>query len=133
MDRGPVHETLDAFHAAAARADADALLARFAPDGVFLGTDATERWEGDAFKAFVAGRFAGGVGWSLATTRRAVEVRGSVAWFDEDLHHARMGPLRGSGVLLLAADGRWRIAQYNLAVTVPNARFEAVKAAISAR
>ncbi len=132
MTRGPVHEALDAFHAAAARADRDALLARFAPDGVFLGTDATERWEGDAFHAFVAARFAGGIGWTLATTRRAVEVRGSVAWFDEDLEHARMGPLRGSGVLVLGADGRWRIAQYNLAVTVPNARFEAVKAAISA-
>jgi ketosteroid isomerase-like protein len=132
MTRGPVDETLDAFHAAAARADGAALLARFAPGGVFLGTDATERWAGDAFRTFVAERFAGGVGWTLTTTRRAIEVRGGVAWFDEDLVHARMGPLRGSGVLELGADGRWRIASYNLSVTVPNARFEAVRAAITA-
>jgi len=133
MTRGPVELVLDAFHAAAARADGPALLACVTDDGVFLGTDATERWAGPAFRAFVGDRFVGGRGWTMAPTRRAVEVWGDVAWFDEDLAHARMGPLRGSGVLVRAADGRWRIAQYHLAVTVPNDRFEAVHVAIVAR
>ncbi len=133
MTQGQVDLVLDAFHAAAARADGPALLAHMADDGVFLGTDATERWAGPAFRAFVADRFADGRGWTMTPTRRAVEVRGDVAWFDEDLTHARMGPLRGSGVLVRGTDGGWRIAQYNLTVTVPNDRFEAVHAAIEGR
>lgn len=132
-DTAPVDAALDAFHAAAARADAPALLERFAQDGVFLGTDATERWQGGAFRAFLAARFADGRGWSMRSVRRAVTLHGDTAWFDEDLAHARLGPLRGSGVLLRDAGGAWRVAQYNLALTVPNERFEAVAAAIAGR
>lgn len=119
---------LDDFHGAAARADAAALLARFEPDGVFLGTDATERWQGEAFHRFLAQRFSGGRGWTMRPVRRAVSEDGALAWFDEDLQHERLGRLRGSGVLRRAADGRWRVAQYNLALPVPNERFEAVRA-----
>jgi ketosteroid isomerase-like protein len=128
--RPTIDELLDSFHAAAARADETALLARFADDGVFLGTDATERWQGAAFREFVRARFAGGVGWTMRSTRRSVTVRGGVAWFDEDLVHAKYGALRGSGVASRGADGVWRIELYGLSVTVPNERFEAVAAAI---
>lgn len=133
MTRAAVEAALDAFHAAADRADAPALLARFAPDGVFLGTDASERWEGPAFAAFLAERFAGGRGWTMRPVRRAVRVADAVAWFDEDVVHARLGALRGSGVLCRGADGAWRVAQYNLTVPVPNARLAAVRALIDAR
>ncbi|MCG3133569.1 MAG: hypothetical protein HMLKMBBP_00762 [Planctomycetes bacterium] len=131
-DRAPIDACLDAFHAAAARADGAALLALFDEDGVFLGTDATERWQGGAFRAFVAERFRGGRGWTMSPTRRDVTTAADArtAWFDEDLVHARMGPLRGSGVVVRGADGAWRVAQYNLAVVVPNERFDAVSAAI---
>ena len=54
-------------------------------------------------------------------------LRGDAAWFDEDLETANLGPSRGSGVLERGADGRWRIAQYNLAITVPNERFREVR------
>ena len=125
-----IDELLDAFHAAAARADGTALLERFADDGVFLGTDATERWQGAAFREFVRARFARGVGWTMTSVRRDVTVRGGVAWFDEDLAHTKYGALRGSGVAARGADGVWRIELYDLSVTVPNERFEAVAAAI---
>lgn len=131
MPRAPIDAALDAFHAAAARADAPALLERFADDGVFLGTDASERWQGAAFRAFLETRFAQGQGWNMTSTRRAVVVEGPIAWFDEDLVHARLGPLRGSGVLRRGPDGLWRVAQFNLALTVPNERFEAVRAALA--
>ena len=127
--RVAIDDVLDAFHAAAARADETALLARFADDGVFLGTDATERWQGAAFREFVRARFAGGVGWTMTSTRRGVTVGGGVAWFDEDLVHAKYGALRGSAVAARGADGAWRIELYDLSVTVPNERFEAVAAA----
>jgi hypothetical protein len=37
-----------------------------------------------------------------------------------------MGPCRGSGVLVREA-GAWKIAHYNLALTVPNAKLRAVR------
>src|SRR4051794_3526829 len=54
---------LDAFHAAAARADAKAYFDLFTPDGVFIGTDAGERWTVPQFKAYAAPVFARGKGW----------------------------------------------------------------------
>ena len=47
--RTGVGQTLDAWHAAAARADEEAYFAYFTPDGVFLGTDPAERWPRDEF------------------------------------------------------------------------------------
>ena len=38
---------LDDWHAAAAAADEDRYFAHFAPDAIFLGTDASERWTRD--------------------------------------------------------------------------------------
>ena len=126
-----IDAVLDAFHAAAARADAPALFACFAHDGVFLGTDATERWPGQVFRDYVNARFSGGVGWTMTPVRRDVTaLRSDVACFDEDLAHARMGPLRGSGVLARGTDGVWRIEQYNLAITIANERFEAFRSIV---
>jgi hypothetical protein len=53
-------------------------------------------------------------------------VRGDTAWFEEDLEAQNLGPARGSGVLVWS-EGRWRIAQYVLSVTIPNDRFKAVR------
>ena len=41
------------------------------------------------------------------------------ARFDELLAHDRLGQCRGSGVLVREGD-RWKVAQYNLSVPVPN-------------
>ena len=116
--RGPAAEqavasALDDFHDAAARADEERYFAHFAPGGVFLGTDATERWEIPAFRAYAHPHFARGKAWSFHATRRAVIVRGDQAWFDEDLETQNLGPARGSGVLSLR-DGKWLIDQYVL-------------------
>jgi hypothetical protein len=134
--RGPAAEqavasALDDFHDAAARADEDRYFAHFAPGGVFLGTDATERWEAPAFRAYAHPHFARGKAWSFRAARRAVTVRGDLAWFDEDLETQNLGPARGSGVLSLR-DGKWLIEQYVLSITVPNARFRAVRDLLAA-
>lgn len=126
-----VARALDDFHDAAARADEPRYFAHFARDGVFLGTDATERWDVAAFRAFAHPHFAAGHGWTYRAQRRSIRLSrdGAVAWFDEDLLGDKVGPCRGSGVLVREA-GTFRIAQYNLALTVPNERFAAVRAAI---
>jgi hypothetical protein len=122
-------QTLDDFHDAAAKADEPRYFAHFADDGVFLGTDATERWDVAAFRAYAHPHFAKGKAWTMRATRRAITVAsdGRTAWFDEDLATERLGPARGSGVLV-SRDGAWKIAQYNLAITVPNERFADVRA-----
>lgn len=113
---------LDAFHAAAARADEAAYFELLAPNGVFLGTDAGERWQKEAFRAFAHPYFAQGKGWTFAPRDRHLDVsrRGEVIWFDELLDSASYGECRGSGVLERQADGAWRIAQYHLTIPIPN-------------
>lgn len=120
-----VARALDDFHDAAAHADEQRYFAHFAPGAVFLGTDATERWDLAAFRAYAHPRFASGGGWVYHPQRRAITFApdGTVAWFDEDLLGERAGPTRGSGILLYSG-GRWLIVQYNLAFTIPNERFE---------
>ncbi|MEI8258904.1 MAG: nuclear transport factor 2 family protein [Deltaproteobacteria bacterium] len=124
---------LDDWHAAAARADEAAYFAHFDPDGVFLGTDATERWSVEAFRAYAHPHFARGRAWAFHAVRRHVTLGGDgrTAWFDETLETGSLGPARGSGVLRRGDDGVWRIAQYNLSITIPNERFDAVRRALA--
>lgn len=129
-DRRQVGEVLDAWHAAAARADEAAYFGLMADDVVFLGTDATERWGKAAFRDYAHPHFAKGKAWRFRAVRRAVllSADGELAWFDEDLATEKLGPVRGSGVLR-REQGGYRIVQYNLAVTVPNERFDPVREA----
>lgn len=119
--RDEVGLVLDAFHRAAATADLAAYTAQMGPDMVFLGTDATERWQGQAFVDFARPHFTAGKGWTYTVRERHVDVApsGDVAWFDELLDNAKLGLCRGSGVLLKGPDG-WKLQQYNLSMPVPN-------------
>lgn len=114
-------QMLDAFHAAAARADEDLYFGCFEPDGLFLGTDATERWTLDEFKTFALPYFQGDSAWVYTPVDRKVNVSDDLryAWFDEQLTNAKYGPCRGSGVLHRSA-GKWRIVQYHLTMPIPN-------------
>lgn len=113
---------LDDFHDAAAAADGARYFAHFAPDGVFLGTDASERWTAAEFKAYAAPHFAKGRGWKYTPKSRNITLsaNGNTAWFDELLDNEAFGLCRGSGVLM-RRENRWKISQYNLSVPIPNA------------
>lgn len=126
-----VATVLDDWHDAAARSDEERYFGHFTPDGIFMGTDATERWDVAAFRAYAHGPFSEGRGWVMRASRRAIHIEGDVAWFDEDLETVNLGPARGSGVLVRGADGVWRIAHYNLTITVPNERFDEVHALLA--
>jgi hypothetical protein len=120
--RAEVEAVLDALHAAAARADFQAYFACFAPEAVFMGTDATERWTIEEFQAYARPIFQAGRGWAYFPGARFVTFSPGldVAWFDEMLTSRSYGTCRGSGVLV-RKDGRWLIAQYNLSIPLPNA------------
>lgn len=115
---------LDDWHGAAATADEERYFGHFATDGVFIGTDAAERWTVEAFREYARPHFERGRAWEFTASRRAVIVDpgGAIAWFDEDLDTENLGPVRGSGVMVRDEDGRWRIAHYVLSFTIPNDR-----------
>lgn len=125
--QGQVAAVLDGFHAAAAAADEEKYFAFFAPDAVFLGTDATERWTRDEFRKWAHPYFARGKAWTYKPSSRwiAFSPDRRMAWFDELLDNATLGRCRGSGVLVLTSDG-WKIEQYNLSIMVPNEAADAV-------
>ena len=53
-------------------------------------------------------------------------VRGDTAWFDGDLATPNWPRPRGSGVLVWERKA-WRIAHYNLTITIPNERMKEIK------
>lgn len=128
-----IDETLDSFHQAASRADTDAYLDAMTDNVVFLGTDGSERWQAEQFRAFVSNRFATGKGWTYIPLQREVTIApdAQTAWFDESLVHESLGNCRGSGVLVRSATG-WKIAQYNLSLPIPNDLVYQVAAEITA-
>ena len=124
-----VASQLDAFHKAAAAADFDAYFGLFSQNGVFIGTEAKERWTVDTFKKYVKPYFDQGKGWTYIPRDRTIVIHGDVAWFDELLDSEAYGECRGSGVLVKVS-GNWKIAQYNLHFPVPNGIAKRVTAMI---
>lgn len=123
-----VAKLLDDWHLAAAKADEATYFKYLSEDSIYLGTDATERWTKEEFRKFAHPYFAKGKAWTFSANRRGIQFSkdGKIAWFDEELKTQKLGPARGSGVLVLEIDG-WRIVQYNLSITIPNDKFAAVK------
>lgn len=131
--RQAIARMLDDWHDAASQADEARYFGHLRQDAVFLGTDASERWDKVAFQKYAHPHFAKGKAWAFRASRREVvlDAGGSMAHFDEDLVTKNLGPARGSGVVAWAGD-RWLIVHYNLTITVPNDRFDAAKDAAGA-
>ena len=122
-----ISEVLDDFHLAASQADGPRYFGHFAPEGVFLGTDGSERWTVEQFQAYAMPHFSKGKGWTYRPSNRHIIVSpsGDTAWFDEALSNDNYGQTRGSGVLR-KVDQKWKICQYNLSVPIPNEKLPAV-------
>ena len=116
-----IDKVLDSFHQAASSADGDLYFSFFYVGGVFIGTDAEERWTVAEFMAFARPYFSEGRGWTYRPRERHIDLApdGHTAWFDEILWNENYGTCRGTGVLLLTDNG-WRIAQYHLTFPIPN-------------
>lgn len=124
----PINTVLEDWHKAAADADFDAYFNKMTADSHFIGTDATENWQFEEFKAFSKPYFDKGKAWSFTTIERNIfiEKNAKIAWFDEHLK-TQMGICRGSGVLR-NVDGQWKIAHYVLSIAVPNENVTALTA-----
>lgn len=119
--RAEAGRVLDDWHDAAAVGDRNRYVDHFSPDAVFLGTDATERWDLATFTAYVDEHFRPGAGWAYTPSDRHVILGPDekIAWFDEKLTSNKYGELRGTGALRRDGD-TWRIAHYSMTFTVPN-------------
>jgi hypothetical protein len=119
-DTVAIHTFIDHWHLAATQANAKSYFDAIADKGIFIGTDATERWDKARFYAFSKPYFDKGKAWDFKAYGRTVHVSndGRFVWFSE-LLTTWMGVCRGSGVLEKTAQG-WKIQQYHLSVTVPN-------------
>jgi len=94
------------------------------PDAVYIGTDATERWQREEMRAWAKEYFEGESAWAFKPYDRHIVIAedGRSAWWDEKLD-TWMGICRGSGVLTKTSQG-WKISHYHLSVTVPNEKIE---------
>jgi len=129
-----VAAVLDDWHQAASVADEARYFGHFAPNGVFMGTDATERWTVTEFREWAKPQFKRKSAWSFRPRDRHIDFSADrkSAWFDEMLDTPNLGVCRGSGVLF-SLGGKWKIAQYNLSIPIPNALANAIVKQIGAR
>ncbi len=121
-----VHQVLDQWHEAAANADFDGYFGLMGEQSVFIGTDAMENWQREAFLSFSKPYFDEGKAWAFKARERNIYLAesGEIAWFDE-LLDTWMGTCRGSGVLEKVNDS-WKIRHYVLSVTIPNEEIQPV-------
>lgn len=119
-EKSKIHVNLDLWHNAAAEANFDAYFNLMTSDGVFIGTDATENWQNNAFKNFSKPHFDKGKAWNFTPLQRNIYVSkdSEIAWFDE-LLDTQMGICRGSGIMKVE-DGQWKVSHYVLSITIPN-------------
>jgi hypothetical protein len=119
-NKSKINLTLDSWHKAAANAQFDTYFSLMTGDGVFIGTDASENWQNDAFRAFSKPYFDKGKAWDFKLLKRNIYINKTqnTAWFDE-LLDTQMKICRGSGVLIKVGKD-WKIAHYVLSMTIPN-------------
>ncbi|MET3105791.1 hypothetical protein AAKU67_000234 [Oxalobacteraceae bacterium GrIS 2.11] len=110
---------IDAWHDDAAHAN-PRYFDKMAADGVYIGTDQSERWVRDDFKVWAKPYFARDKAWEFHSFNRHIASNEdkSLIWFDEQLH-TQMGICQASGVIRNTRDG-FKIVHYQLSLAVPN-------------
>lgn len=120
QNKEAVDKVLTAWHYASETANSAAFFGAMTEDGVYLGTDASERWLRDELKEWAAFAFERDTAWAFTPSKRKIYLSDNqrIAWFEEMLD-TQMGTCRGSGVLAKVG-GVWKIKHYDLAIMVPN-------------
>ncbi len=121
-----VRSVLADFDLAVWNADPPGIFKHLAPDAIFFGPGAADRFNVEALRE----RLPDAVAWLGKVQDRHVVVSDdrTLAWFDQRLDSRNLGELRASGVLRFAGDGAagggqaedWQIVQYHVALPVPN-------------
>lgn len=125
--KAEINSLLDSWHKNAAEANFDAYFNAMSNTSIFIGTDASENWNLEAFKNYSKPYFDKGKAWSFTSIERNifVDTGGEIAWFDE-LLDTWSGVCRGSGVLK-KTNNSWKIEHYVLSIAIPNDNVGTVK------
>ena len=117
--RKQINAFIDEWHDDAAHTR-PAYFDKIAPDGIYIGTDKTELWNREQFKAWAKRFFDRKSAWSFKPIKRNVYMSadGKFIWFDE-LLDTQMGVCRASGVMR-KTDTSFEIQHYQLSIAVPN-------------
>lgn len=121
FDEKELDTFLNEWHAAAARADADAYFSAMTEDGIYIGTDKTERWYRDELREWGKKAFERESAWDFTPYDRKYYSSNdqSIVWFDELLETPNLGICRASGVLQ-NINGEWKIKHYHLSIAMDN-------------
>ena len=120
-----INTLLDGLHKDAHKGNYESYFKRYTSEAFFLGTDKTERWSIEEFKAYAQPAFADGHGWTYKVVDRNIEGSGNTRWFDEIVFNKKLGHCRGTGVVQLI-NGEWKIVHYALTMLIPNSVAEEV-------
>ena len=117
--RARVNAFVDEWHQDAAHAR-PAFFDKIAADGIYIGTDKTERWTKESFREWAKPAFARPTAWAFTPLHRNIRFTPDrqVVWFDEQVRSS-MGILQASGVVRATAE-RFEIVHYQLSIAVPN-------------
>lgn len=117
--RQQVNTFIDQWHNDAARAD-PIYFDKMAANGIYIGTDKSEIWKRDEFKAWAKPFFDRKKAWAFTATMRNVYFSAdkNYIWFDEQLA-TQMGICQASGVIHNTGKG-FEIEHYQLSLAVPN-------------
>ena len=126
-DQQAAAQVLDLLNQYSSDADWDNYFALYRKDGIFIGTDASERWGMAEFEHYSRPT----KGWRYDLTERHLIQHGDVILFDELLNSPAYGVSRGTGTLI-KTDGNWKIAQYHLSFPIPNEIAKQITAEIKA-
>ena len=115
-----IESLLNGWHQAAAEADETVFFGSMLEGGIYIGTDASERWTREEMLVLLGKYFERESAWDFKTIERNITMADDdrLAWFDE-LLDTWMGTCRASGVVQLI-NGRWYISHYHLSIAVPN-------------
>jgi hypothetical protein len=125
-DEEKVDKILENWHKAASKNNFDDYFDDLADDSFYMGTDATERWSKADFASYAKPYFDKKKAWDFKTLKRNITFSKDkkIVWFDE-LLNTQMKICRGSGIMI-KEDGKWKIKQYVLSMTIPNEKAEEV-------
>jgi hypothetical protein len=100
---------------------------KMAVDGVYIGTDKSERWTREDFKKWAKPYFAQPTAWEFHATKRNIDFSPdkSYIWFDEQLD-TQFGTCQASGVIHNTKSGL-QIEHYQLSLAVPNPMMDQVQ------
>jgi len=120
-----IDSMINRWHHAAAIADEATFFGSMTEDGIYIGTDAAERWLRDELALWSKKYFDRESAWKFTPLSRNIRMGpdGHLAWFDE-LLDTWMGTCRSTGIVV-KKDNEWKIIHYHLSIAVPNDKVDA--------